>query len=34
VANILSQDYRLNPVSLYGELPRKRTLVVSFRFNF
>jgi Tfp pilus assembly protein PilF len=34
LANITDQNYRLNPLSLYGELPRDRTLVVSFKFNF
>ena len=32
--NIADQDYRLNPLNLYNELPRERTLTVSFRFYF
>jgi hypothetical protein len=32
--NITDQDYRLNPLTLYAELPRERTLTVSFRFYF
>ena len=32
--NITDQDYRLNPLSLTAELPRGRTLVANFRFNF
>jgi len=34
VLNLASQDYRLNPLNLYTELPRHRTLVASFKFNF
>lgn len=32
--NIGDQDYRLNPLTLYNELPRERTLVASFKFYF
>jgi len=32
--NILDQDYRLNPLTLYNELPRERTLSVGFKFYF
>ena len=34
VLNINDRDYRLNPLTLYSELPRKRTAVVSFKFTF
>lgn len=32
--NILDQDYRLNPLTLYNELPRERTLAAGFKFYF
>jgi hypothetical protein len=32
--NIGDQDYRLNPLTLYSELPHERTLMVSFKFYF
>ena len=32
--NITDQDYRLNPLNLYNELPRGRTLSVLFKFYF
>jgi tetratricopeptide (TPR) repeat protein len=32
--NILDEDYRLNPLTLYNELPRERTLAVGFKFYF
>jgi len=32
--NLTDQDYQLNPLNLTPELPRERTLAVSFRFNF
>lgn len=32
--NIGDQDYRLNPLNLYNELPRERTLSVLFKFYF
>ena len=34
VLNITDQDYRLNPLTLYSELPRERTLVASLRLYF
>jgi Flp pilus assembly protein TadD len=32
--NVTDQDYRLNPLNLYNELPRDRTLAVNFKFYF
>ncbi len=32
--NIGNQGYNLNPLNLYNELPYKRTLALSFQFNF
>ena len=32
--NMTAHDYRLNPLTLYSELPRERTLVASFKFCF
>jgi hypothetical protein len=32
--NLNGQDYHLNPLNLYTELPRQRTLAVNFQFNF
>jgi len=32
--NLTDQDYRLNPLTLYNELPRARTLAVRFQLNF
>jgi outer membrane receptor protein involved in Fe transport len=32
--NLTDQDYQLNPLNLYAELPRERTLAVSFKLNF
>jgi outer membrane receptor protein involved in Fe transport len=34
VLNITDQDYQLNPLTLYNELPRERTLVANFKFYF
>jgi len=34
VLNLTGQDYRLNPLNLYPELPRQRTFVASLQFNF
>jgi Tfp pilus assembly protein PilF len=34
VLNLTDQDYRLNPLTLYNELPRDRTFAVRFSFNF
>ena len=32
--NITDRDYQLNPLTLYSELPRERTLAASFKFYF
>jgi hypothetical protein len=32
--NISNRDYRLNPLTLYNELPRERTLVATLKLNF
>jgi hypothetical protein len=32
--NISDRDYRLNPLTLYNELPRERTLTVGLKFYF
>jgi hypothetical protein len=32
--NLTDRDYHLNPLNLYSELPRERTLAASFKFNF
>ncbi len=32
--NITGQNYKLNPLNLYNELPRERTLAVRFNVNF
>jgi hypothetical protein len=34
VLNITDQDYKLNPLTLYNELPRERTFYASFKFYF
>jgi tetratricopeptide (TPR) repeat protein len=34
VLNITDRNYRLNPLTLYSELPRERTAVVNFKFYF
>ena len=34
VLNLTGQDYRLNPLNLYPDLPRQRTFVASLLFNF
>lgn len=34
VLNIADQNYSLNPLNLYNDLPRSRTLSVSFKFFF
>ena len=34
VLNLTDRDYQLNPLNLYSELPRHRTLAVSAKFNF
>ena len=32
--NLFGQDYHLNPLDLYQELPRQRTLLVNLKLNF
>jgi len=32
--NLTDQDYKLNPLTLYNELPRERTVTVSFKLYF
>ena len=32
--NLTDRDYRLNPLNLYSDLPRGRTLLVSLKLNF
>lgn len=32
--NITDQDYKLNPLNYYNELPRERTVAVRVRLNF
>jgi hypothetical protein len=32
--NLTGQDYRLNPLNLYSNLPRERTFVATLRLNF
>jgi outer membrane receptor protein involved in Fe transport len=34
ILNLTDRDYQLNPLNLYAELPRERTFMVSFKFNF
>jgi outer membrane receptor protein involved in Fe transport len=34
VLNLTDQNYKLNPLNLYNELPRERTLMVRLRINF
>jgi hypothetical protein len=34
VLNLTDQDYQLNPLNLYSELPRDRTFTARLRFNF
>lgn len=34
VLNLTATDYRLNPLSVYSELPRERVFVGGLRFNF
>jgi tetratricopeptide (TPR) repeat protein len=34
VLNLAGQDYHLDPLTLYSELPRQRTLLVQFKFSF
>ena len=32
--NLADQNYKLNPLNVYNELPRERTLAVQFTVNF
>jgi hypothetical protein len=32
--NLSDQNYKLNPLNIYNELPRERTLAVRFNLNF
>src|SRR6185369_482540 len=32
--NLTDQDYKLNPLNIYNDLPRERTLAVRLRLNF
>ena len=34
ILNLTGQNYSLNPLNLYNELPRSRTLLVSLQLNF
>jgi len=34
LVNITDEDYRLNPLTLYSELPRERMFTASFKFYF
>jgi outer membrane receptor protein involved in Fe transport len=34
ILNITDRDYKLNPLTLYSELPRERTFYASFKFYF
>jgi outer membrane receptor for monomeric catechols len=34
ILNLSDQDYQLNPLNLHTQLPRERTFVASFQFNF
>jgi outer membrane receptor protein involved in Fe transport len=34
ILNLTDQNYRLNPLNLYNELPRERTLMARFQINF
>ena len=34
ILNIGDQDYRLNPINIYTDLPRERTLTAQLRLNF
>jgi tetratricopeptide (TPR) repeat protein len=34
LVNMTDRDYKLNPLTLYNELPRERMLTVSFKFQF
>jgi len=32
--NLADQNYKLNPLNIYNELPRERTLAVRFSVHF
>lgn len=34
VVNLANQNYQLNPLNLYAELPRERTVTVGLKLNF
>ena len=34
ILNLTDQNYRLNPLNIYNELPRERTLMARFQINF
>src|SRR6185369_6761087 len=34
VVNLTDRDYKLNPLTLYNELPRERMFTVALKFNF
>ncbi len=34
LVNLTNQNYQLNPLNLYAELPRERALTVSLKLNF
>ncbi len=34
ILNLTDQDYHLNPLSLYAEVPHQRTFTASFKFSF
>jgi Tfp pilus assembly protein PilF len=34
VLNLTDEDYRLDPVNALGDLPRERTFIAQFKFNF
>jgi hypothetical protein len=32
--NLGGQDYRIDPINIYQELPRQRTVLVDLKLNF
>jgi hypothetical protein len=32
--NLTDQDYRLNPLNVYNDLPRRRTVMLRLQFGF
>ncbi len=34
ILNLTDRDYRLNPLTLYDDLPRERTFMARLQFNF